>query len=97
MTVPAPAAPRALTPPEKAELRARLEARLREAGEGDSPADEGLLAFVLDMAENGEAAGRVPEEVSACVGAGTDAVCLRALCIPTIRLDAYQHSPFCSS
>ncbi|KAL9185638.1 hypothetical protein ACHAXT_003415 [Thalassiosira profunda] len=71
MTVTAPVAPapRALTPPEKAELRARLEARLREAGEGDAVDtdktvdDEGLLAFVLDMAENGEAAGRVPGEL----------------------------------
>ncbi|KAL9189950.1 hypothetical protein ACHAXT_009625 [Thalassiosira profunda] len=57
------AAPRALTPPEKAMLRAQLKTTLKIATDDGADDAEGLLAFVLDMVEAGETVDRVTKEL----------------------------------
>ncbi|KAL9185646.1 hypothetical protein ACHAXT_003423, partial [Thalassiosira profunda] len=63
MTVAAPAAPRALTPPEKAKLRSLLMANLKIVSDDDADDAEELLDYALEMVEGGKAAGHVAEEL----------------------------------
>ncbi|KAL9187591.1 hypothetical protein ACHAXT_001694 [Thalassiosira profunda] len=63
-TVAALAVPRALTPPERAKLRAQLKAQLKIVTDDDATDAEDLLDYVLETVEGGKAAGHVAKELS---------------------------------